>query len=81
MLAQHQHNVCPWEQGQYFRDIMEMLCKQMNTEKTKDKVFAPCLANTDVPKPNPQEYILNMHKCFLSKCIPDKELEAVETQK
>ena len=37
MLAQRLHNAR--EQELYFGDIMEMMCKQMNIEKTKDKVF------------------------------------------
>ena len=47
ILALRQHNAL--EQGLYFGDIMEMMCNEMNIEKTKDKAFCT-LFNTDVPK-------------------------------
>ena len=40
MLAQYLHNVR--EQGLCFGEIIEMMCEQMNIEKTKENVFVPC---------------------------------------
>ena len=76
MLAQRLQNAR--EQGLYFGDIMEMMCKQMNIEKTKDKVFRTVFNNDVPPNQTPQQHILNMHKNFLSLRVPERELEAVE---
>ena len=76
MLAQRLQNAR--EQGLYFGDIMEMMCKQMNIEKTKDKVFRTVFNNDVPPNQTPQKHILNVDKHFLSLRIPERELEAVE---
>ena len=76
MLAQCLQNAR--EQGLYFGDIMEMMCKQMNIEKTKDKVFRTVFNNDVPPNQTPQKHILNVDKHFLSLRIPERELEAVE---